>query len=400
MPTAREWQQALSREYQLIIESSSSLCNEVLGRQNQRDIERRQSGRISPATKALRPWPKAGGLSSVKVRPIEILQSLGRITTPVITELIDLASTWAEIRYVWAFRPNFTSRFARTLRLSPAVKELDFHQKTLLSDEFGVAFAAYYMARFENATDPIDAFVARRNRQVRLVGNSRRSVPDYIFSGPQPEQYFVVECKGTQGPRTTAVGQLQRGSEQVVTVALDPPAKAIRLVIGAVLSGSMTLLILDPDEDENEGNRTLARWSTEEIRLFSCAKRLTYIGDNVGAARLLDRRHFEFPLQEPWGETEMSIRENDLGVFLGTEEQRRTPDGHQIRMFRGIEKLTLEAVRDGVPKARLLNAGRLPEIGSAEHDESPFHVETSSGPETAIVRSIASDGSIFEVSIG
>jgi hypothetical protein len=192
MPTALEWQQALSREYRLIIDSSRSLCDDVWQRQSQRDIERRGAGRLPPARKNLIPWPNAARLHAVHVRPIDLLQSLGRITTPAITELIDLASTWAEIRYVWAFAPNVASPYVRSLRLSSAVRALDFHQKALLSDEFGVGFAAYYMSRFESATDPIDAFVAQRNGQFRLRGNSRRSVPDYIFTGPSPDQYFSI----------------------------------------------------------------------------------------------------------------------------------------------------------------------------------------------------------------
>src|SRR5579859_7602875 len=198
MPTVIEWQHALSREYQLNVESTRDLCNDVGARQQLRNRDRRGSGRQPFASKNLTPWPPSGLQQTVLVRPVELLHHLGQITTPPITELVDLSSTWAEIRYVWAFRPNFDGRFRRALRLNDAVKRLDFHQKTLLSDEFGVAFAAYYMDRFEQATDPVDVFVAKRQGQFRLRGNSRRSLPDYIFTGPGQYRYFIVECKGTQ----------------------------------------------------------------------------------------------------------------------------------------------------------------------------------------------------------
>jgi hypothetical protein len=87
------------------------------------------------------------------IRPVDMLHALGRITTPAVTELIDLSSTWAEIRYIWAFRPNFNPNSLRALRLNPNVKALDFHQKTLLSDEFGVGFAAYFMSVCAGAFD-------------------------------------------------------------------------------------------------------------------------------------------------------------------------------------------------------------------------------------------------------
>src|SRR5439155_27068403 len=107
----------------------------------------RASGRAPIPSKNLLPWPAPSGQRrSVLIRPIHMLHALGRITTPPVTELLDLSSTWAEIRYVWAFQPNRAGLRNRSLRLSSAVKELDSHQKTLLSDEFGVGFAAYYMA--------------------------------------------------------------------------------------------------------------------------------------------------------------------------------------------------------------------------------------------------------------
>jgi len=169
MPTVAEWQLALSREYRVNIESSSPLCDEVSARQQSRNQERRGFGRQSVPSKNVTPWPRLGRQGTILIRPIDLLHALGRITTPPVTELIDLSSTWAEIRYLWAFQPNFGDR-NRSLRLSPAVKRLDFHQKTLLSDEFGVGFAAHYMATFEQATDPVDAFIANRRGQVSPPG--------------------------------------------------------------------------------------------------------------------------------------------------------------------------------------------------------------------------------------
>ena len=198
MPTVTQWQQALIRQYQLRVESSSALCADVTLAQQQRALEKRRSGKRPLIAKVPTPWPAGEQSQPITIRPVDMLHALGRITTPPITELIDLSSTWAEIRYLWAFVPNFDSSRLRTLRLNPNVKALDFHQKTLLSDEFGVGFAAYFMEVCAGASDPVDVFLAKRAGQVRLRGNSRRSLPDYIFKGPQPGQFFIVECKGTQ----------------------------------------------------------------------------------------------------------------------------------------------------------------------------------------------------------
>jgi hypothetical protein len=391
MPTVTQWQQALSSNYQIKIESSLDLCTDVLERQRLRDQERRAFGRGPVSTKDLIPWPNTGRQQTVLIRPIDMLHALGQITTPPVTELIDLSSTWAEIRYLWAFRPNFDSRHNRSLRLSPSVKELDFHQKTLMSDEFGVGFAAYYMATFEQTTDPVDAFIAKRRGQVRVRGSSRRSLPDYIFRGPQENQYYVVECKGTQGGKSTVVGQLQRGSEQVLTVDIAPPASVIRLVIGAWLQQSITIFVIDPD-DEYEVPK-LSRWSSEEISRFANAKRLTYIGDTIGASELLRglvNQEQPLILETP----EIVSRRTELGVFVGSDQVRRTPDGRRVQMFRGM--------RSDLYKDMVHNHGvehRRREVAKIQERIDAFFLETATDDGTAVVRSISRDGSMFEVQI-
>jgi hypothetical protein len=183
-----------------------------------------------------------------------------------------------------------------------------------------------------------------------------------------------------------------------LTVAIDPPATATRLVIGALLSGSVSLLVIDP-EDETDEVRKLSQWSKEEIALFSCAKRLTYIGDHAGASALV-RKQMELAETGSFDQPELQTRDTDFGSFVGLEERRRTPDGHELRMFRGLERRVYGAVRDGllirdsVP-SNLLRGGALLE-GT---NESAFRLETSSEGDSALVRSVAWDGSMFEIRI-
>jgi len=285
-------------------------------------------------------------------------------------------------------------RFKRVLRLNDAVKQLDFHQKTLLSDEFGVAFAAYYMDTFEQATDPVDTYIARRQGQFGLRGNSRRSLPDYIFSGPNPNQYFVVECKGTQSSRSTAIAQLQRGSEQVMTVDIDPPATVTRLVIGAWLQQSISVLLIDPDEDGVEV-RKLSRWSAEEANRFAAAKRLTYIGDNFGASQVISDFIFtktqeELLVFEP---ARLTTIETDSGAFVGSTQQRMTPDGRRLEMFRGIHRRLLDLLYQGRAMPRLLEP-----TGDVREGRGSV-VETGTSDGNPFVRSFSRDGSLFEVRI-
>ena len=72
------------------------------------------------------------------------------------------------------------------------------------------------------------------NRQhIKGLPEGRGDQPIFPGSSSLPDQYFVVECKGTQSQRPAALNQLQLGTEQVVTVNIDPPAAATRLVIGS-----------------------------------------------------------------------------------------------------------------------------------------------------------------------
>jgi hypothetical protein len=182
---------------------------------------------------------------------------------------------------------------------------------------------------------------------------------------------------------------MQRGSEQVLTVSIDAPASVTRLVIGTWLNANITVLVIDPEDKAGEV-RTLSRWSIGDIARFSGAKRLTYVGDYAGAENLL-RGHMEISESKSFEQRELVQRETDLGQFFGSVEERISPDGRQLRMFRGLERETLESVRQGVFGSRFARIKIAEEAGSV--------VETFSENGSATVRSISYDGSMFEVHI-
>lgn len=393
MPTVTEWQQALTRQYQLRVESSVALCADVNSVWQRRILEKKRSGRLPLSAKHPTPWPPGGQFQWLTIRPVDVLHVLGRITTPPITELIDLSSTWAEIRYLWAFVPNFDANRLRALRLNPTVKALDIHQKTLLSDELGVGFAAYFMHACARASNPVDVFLAKRVGQVRLRGNSRRSLPDYIFSGARPGQFFIVECKGTQSSRATAVNQLQRGTEQVLTVDIVGARNVTRLVIAAWLQQAITLLIVDPEhEDDSPGEfRKFSRWEAEEASILANAKRLTYIGDRAAASELV-RGILEPGQKLPLEEHQLIPRETPFGKFLGSQWQVRMADGRSLRMYRGLNSTVYELVRQRPSEPLYAEI-----MGVRPGGE--FYVDSEGNENEAVVRSVAPDGSLLEIEI-
>jgi len=165
----------------------------------------------------------------------------------------------------------------------------------------------------------------------------------------------------------------------------------MRLVIGPWLKGSISLLVIDPDEESGEV-RKRSRWSSEEISRFSSAKRLTYVGDHAGASALVSDL-METGESRITQQRDLQIRKTESGTFIGGEEERRTPDGRELKMFRGIETDMFDTLRKGVPGATLASHR------GKTSDESGFVLETFADRGSAVVRSIARDGSMFEVQI-
>ena len=89
------------------------------------------------------------------------------------------------------------------LRLSDDARRMDFHQKTLLSDEFGVGMAGLLMESFFGAGSFVDISIALNDpaayQDIEQEGDAQ---PDYLMWGDEADSpYYVVECKGTQSSR-------------------------------------------------------------------------------------------------------------------------------------------------------------------------------------------------------
>ena len=77
MPTVAQWQQALIRQYQLRVESSSALCTDVSSVQQRRNLEKRGSGKRPIWAKPPTPWPASGQSQHILIRPVDMLHALG-----------------------------------------------------------------------------------------------------------------------------------------------------------------------------------------------------------------------------------------------------------------------------------------------------------------------------------
>jgi len=130
---------------------------------------------------------------------------------------------------------------------------LDFHQKTLLSDEFGIGMAGLVMETYFQADGFSDVSAALADPTFGLQHEGDPE-PDYLMWSGSTGAYFVVECKGCQTSRSTALNQIRPGMEKLPTVTFkDTNRTMVSLVIATVLENtSTTVIVLDPPDDERE----------------------------------------------------------------------------------------------------------------------------------------------------
>jgi hypothetical protein len=309
------------------------------------------------------------------------------------------------------------------LRLSDEAREIDFHQKALLSDEVGVGMAAYLMATYCGAPQSIDVDVAVR-RQALPVRRQYETSPDYIFFDAAQTRYFVVECKGTQTSRSAAIKQLQRGTEQVPSLIFTNGTPTTPLVVATHIGRKMTkVYVIDPPTDDSPPDpqrmqdskpreRAPNQWEVQDWRGFAAASRagvqarlLAFAGDDAGA---LERLSTIVPVEgrrRP-ERRRLQVRETVLGEYEGVEDVLPSRDGVRLLVFRGVERHVLERARVADDEAfaeAVVDAGQRIDARHglpAELEESAFKTLVPEDDEEAIaVSSAGPEGTLLEIRV-
>lgn len=214
----------------------------------------------------VRPVRELKGVQARKdVLPLGLLLGLGRLTSalpglhrigaggmPGLTAL-RTASRWAVIRYLWAFadhRPD--------LRLSKLTDEVRFHQRTLLSESFGLALAADLIEEYilPGVARVVDADAVAYDPVLAIDMAALAShKPDYFWyrvDGDRLKDVVVVEVKGTTSGRRRCIEQLARGVEQVLVPARIRGVRMRRVVVGTELHGgklkACAVEVAEPEE--------------------------------------------------------------------------------------------------------------------------------------------------------
>jgi hypothetical protein len=353
MPSLFEWEQALTFPQRVTVESSDKLVDQVQQRRANLDEKLIAANKPVPARKAnLQTVTAFTPQLEIQVAPVVLLHRLGVVTTPAVENLVDICSSWAYLRYLWAFEvPPGRERVPR-LRLSDAARSIDFHQKGLLSDQIGVGMAALILGSYFNAPLAADVSVAMEddNWPIELQSDSS---PDYLFFDASQANLYVVECKGTQKTRSVSVDQLRRGTEQIPSLTFNDGREPPSIVVATCLSKSGTkVLIIDPPGDESEsvdlpekarriGEREWRPRSDKQFaiatRQLSEAKVLAFAGDTEAASIKRERANVR-PAKTPASRgRELSTTDTEFGVFRGFRQTVGIRDRVYVDVFQGLD---------------------------------------------------------------
>lgn len=424
LPTRQEWLNSLFSDYQISVSSSPKLVSDVQKMQTKRRNKLLQDHKTPPDMKRVTTVAMFQLEYPVNIKPIELLLSIGLITSPPVSNLVDICSTWAVIRYVWAFQPQRNTFSTPHLKLSDEARKIDFHQKALLSDEIGVGFANFLMINYFNAINPVDVSYIIDHSLSYNVYAKGKARPDYIFFDEVSGAKYVVECKGTQTSRAESIHQLQRGTEQVWSIQPTDGKPLTRIIIATCMLKNRTMTyIVDPPANEKDGNsyndkdfdkqNDIRLWRPKgsdfrrNIRLISRAKMLTYAGFNNEAYKILPDFVRDRLKLIPSRVGHIETVETNLGNYDGTTITINYPDGTRLEIFRGI----LSHLRETFTKTNYDDSNWL----TRESDPSGFYkhyndqinasdekrvlstfLENDSGIH---VRSLSRDGAMLEIRV-
>ncbi len=217
-------------------------------------------------------WPKAPqmprfprGFMGIGVETMNvpaILLKIGFLTTPPSASGVSLSEFWAYVRYLAAITGD------SDLRLTSAFANLDAHQKTILSDDFGMGVPMTWLTDaldLQQICDGryfLDRFAAQASASIRKKARrGPNKVPDFVARDSK-RIWHVVECKGTQsgsGYQASQIGSAgpprTGGIAQKHSIVFPRNHTGQRLVCALSIglegvAGRSTLKIVDPEPED------------------------------------------------------------------------------------------------------------------------------------------------------
>jgi len=208
-----------------------------------------------PGVPPLFPRSFKKGRSHYDLNIPSMLLMIGYLTTPAATTGVTLSEFWAWVRYLAAITPGDAE-----MKLTHSFAELDAHQKTILSDDFGMGVSMLWL------TDKLDLDLIVDGRyfmqqyaasllvtQRRIAKRGPNKTPDFVARDTRG-RWHVIECKGTQSGVDYSERQLSGGIAQKHSLLFPKGHVGQRLVCGLTIgiegAEGSRLKVIDPVPDE------------------------------------------------------------------------------------------------------------------------------------------------------
>ncbi|MBN1856435.1 MAG: hypothetical protein JW846_05710 [Dehalococcoidia bacterium] len=408
MTTLADWVVALTVARAVDIDSSTNLVSEVRAQQLMRVLSVAKGKQAPTYKQGLVPEPRFLQVNPLLVSPLELLHTIGLVTTPSIPNLARLSATWAVLRYIWAFVP--THKRGAPLKLSAWARSLDFHQKGLLSDEVGVGMAAVLMRRCLGKHRHVDITEALEDPKWPIKRSGAR-LPDYLFYNKRSDA-VIVECKGTQSERSASMAQLCSGTGQLPSITWVSGASMPSYVVATWLQKAGTrVFALDPDEELTPDWPVdpVGKWSViddnqlmQHLELRWRAKLSCFAGDFATAHKLVSAKakptvDFAYPA------IQMDDIKTALGQFVGTKGDLIL-GGVRIEVFRGMlrgmaDTLRRDAATFSAKSTEALDLLEPTKEYTERCGEEGFLIETQEVPGAKQVNSYTGAGTVLQLTI-
>ncbi len=151
---------------------------------------------------------------SWKCNTLAAMLRIGYLTSPPTYTGFHLSTFWAWLRYSSAIDLSST-----TLQLRKEWTDIDPHQKTILSDDFGMGFTCQYLADqhgFDEFVDTkylIDVLLKPTPSYKKIAKNGHAKAPDFIVLDGNGDLH-VLECKGSQSSKKSLKNAMHKGINQ------------------------------------------------------------------------------------------------------------------------------------------------------------------------------------------
>ena len=278
-----------------------------------------------PNNRPPRKLARLAGTQNINITAFLLM--IGDCTVPTHAARHSINALWAWVRYFGAFSPD------ADFRLSHDFAELDPHQKTILSDDFGMGMSLHLIFNALGLQSFCDGkyFIDRMSTRVRFKAaaknakNGARKSPDFV-GWDRFGKFHVIECKGTQSGAAYSNRQMNLGITQKCAIRFAQPNRGQSLVTGFEIAQAQDasesrIVIQDPEPEDPplDINEDEAGLAVETLARAKIAKSFMLAGAS-NLSRIVAAPFGDDPANLPDSQLSMSERERASRLRLAGQD--------------------------------------------------------------------------------